>query len=294
MSTCKYKKYGIPLALLALLLLIFLCTLMHTGSIYNELKAQNEQLIASKVTNVVVEKDNKGLVISGVFGSQEMVDLTKKKFALYFNPIKDGDIKIQEGVDDSKWKDVLDNLAYYFSNSLESGKLSYSKDGLKLSGETLNQGIKEDIDSVLNAYQDVEVVEDIKIIEPTTNEQKARKELYELLRVKKVEFENGKSTLKTKALNTLDLIADILKSDELLHVTIEGHTDNVGNKEFNEKLSLERANSVRNYLIERGISEDRLSVEGYGENKPVLPNTTEENKQKNRRVEFKIKGENHV
>ncbi len=294
MCNSKLKKCGIPLALLALLLLIFLCTLMHTGSIYDELKAQNEQLISSKTTTAIVKKDPKQLTISGVFGSEQTLELTKKKFELYFHPVLVKDAKIDTNINDQKWEGILNNIAYYFSNSLESGELHFSKDGLKLNGEILNEGIKKDIDSVLSSYDDFDIVENIKVIEPVSSEQKAKKALYDLLKVKKIEFENGKSALKLKALTALDMIADILKTDELLHVTIEGHTDNSGDKNLNEKLSLERANSVKEYLVQRGIDEKRLDVKGFGESKPILPNTSDENRQKNRRVEFKIKGGNHV
>jgi OOP family OmpA-OmpF porin len=71
---------------------------------------------------------------------------------------------------------------------------------------------------------------------------------------------------------------------------IEGHTDNVGSAEYNQKLSQARANSVRQYLIDNfGIKASRLSAIGYGLTKPIASNDTEEGRQKNRRVQVVVK-----
>jgi OOP family OmpA-OmpF porin len=73
-------------------------------------------------------------------------------------------------------------------------------------------------------------------------------------------------------------------------VEIEGHTDSIGTDEFNNKLSLERAQSVVDYLKEKGIAENRVHAEGFGALKPVAENNTEEGRRKNRRVAFRIVG----
>ena len=69
---------------------------------------------------------------------------------------------------------------------------------------------------------------------------------------------------------------------------ISGHTDNVGSDEVNNKLSQERADVVRNYLLTQGVSAERLTAKGYGKNKPKVANDTPENQAINRRVEFEI------
>jgi outer membrane protein OmpA-like peptidoglycan-associated protein len=70
---------------------------------------------------------------------------------------------------------------------------------------------------------------------------------------------------------------------------VEGHTDNVGTADFNQKLSEQRAKAVMQYLVERGIDANRLQSVGYGFTKPVADNKTDEGKAKNRRVELVIK-----
>jgi outer membrane protein OmpA-like peptidoglycan-associated protein len=69
------------------------------------------------------------------------------------------------------------------------------------------------------------------------------------------------------------------------HIEISGHTDNVGKKSANKKLSQQRADAVRAYLVAKGIDPDRIKAVGYGDEKPVASNDTSEGRQKNRRIE---------
>ena len=79
-----------------------------------------------------------------------------------------------------------------------------------------------------------------------------------------------------------------LKKQPEIKLEIQGHTDDVGNDEYNKILSEKRANIVKHQLVEYGIDESRLSIIGYGERFPIANNRTEEGKAKNRRIEFKI------
>ncbi len=101
-------------------------------------------------------------------------------------------------------------------------------------------------------------------------------------------FEFNKATLLKESIAELENIYLLLTENPKLHVEISGHTDNVGSAAVNNKLSLERAKAVVDYLIEKGIANERLTSVGYGFEKPIAPNTTEEGRQKNRRTEFKI------
>jgi outer membrane protein OmpA-like peptidoglycan-associated protein len=103
-----------------------------------------------------------------------------------------------------------------------------------------------------------------------------------------VEFDFGKSTLRTASYSTLDDLVDYLKRKPNERIEIGGHTDNVGSDEKNLVLSLERAKSIVAYLIAKGISNDRLVAKGYGAEEPIEDNSTEEGRQKNRRTEVKI------
>lgn len=99
-------------------------------------------------------------------------------------------------------------------------------------------------------------------------------------------FETGKSTIEKESLTIVDQIYDLLSKNGELKVSIEGHTDNVGAAASNKTLSQERAKSVTDALIAKGIDKSRLSFLGWGQEKPVADNSTDDGRAKNRRVEI--------
>jgi outer membrane protein OmpA-like peptidoglycan-associated protein len=103
-----------------------------------------------------------------------------------------------------------------------------------------------------------------------------------------LEFETGKSAIRSSSFSSLDQLAGVLKNRPEFKLALEGHTDNVGNAQSNFNLSKNRTLAVKNYLIKKGIDAERIKAEWYGQTKPVAPNNTAEGRQKNRRVEMKI------
>ncbi|MEO6290285.1 MAG: OmpA family protein [Ginsengibacter sp.] len=103
-----------------------------------------------------------------------------------------------------------------------------------------------------------------------------------------VEFDFGKASLRTASYSTLDDLVDYLNRKPNERIEIGGHTDNVGSDAKNLVLSLERAKSIVQYLVSKGINNDRVVAKGYGAEEPIEENTTEEGRQKNRRTEVKI------
>jgi outer membrane protein OmpA-like peptidoglycan-associated protein len=103
----------------------------------------------------------------------------------------------------------------------------------------------------------------------------------------KIFFENNSDKLKVASLSQLDELAKILNKYEGASLTIEGHTDYNGSDAFNQTLSQNRADSVKRYLVEKGITDTRLTGVGYGESKPIADNKTALGRAKNRRVELK-------
>lgn len=104
-----------------------------------------------------------------------------------------------------------------------------------------------------------------------------------------VQFESGKAKLVEDSKTLLTDVAKVLSEhDEILLVQIEGHTDAVGSNRKNKKLSDQRAKAVRAFLIAAGISKKRLVAKGFGEDKAIADNGTEEGRFKNRRVDLKI------
>lgn len=99
-------------------------------------------------------------------------------------------------------------------------------------------------------------------------------------------FDFDQSYIRPEDFGTLDKDVATLKEWGDVKVEIAGHTDSVGTDEYNMGLSLRRAESVRNYLVDKGVAADRLTVRGYGESQPVADNATDEGRFKNRRVEL--------
>lgn len=108
------------------------------------------------------------------------------------------------------------------------------------------------------------------------------------IRLNNIFFEYDKAELQKISYTELDRLVKLLKLYEEWNIEIGGHTDNNGSDSYNKELSQKRAVSVRAYLIEQGIDESRLSAKGYGEEKPVATNETDEGRAENRRVEFTI------
>jgi outer membrane protein OmpA-like peptidoglycan-associated protein len=103
-----------------------------------------------------------------------------------------------------------------------------------------------------------------------------------------VYFDTNKATIKPVSFALLNEVAQALKDNPTIEVEVQGHTDSQGNDAFNLKLSQNRANSVRTYLIKQGVASNRMTSKGYGENVMIADNRTAEGRAQNRRVEFII------
>ncbi|MEM8998706.1 MAG: OmpA family protein [Bacteroidota bacterium] len=101
-------------------------------------------------------------------------------------------------------------------------------------------------------------------------------------------FDTGKSSIKAESTSVMVDIIQILNEYPTAKFTVEGHTDSVGSAKLNQKLSEERANSVRDFLIDKGVGADRLTAIGYGEDKPIATNNTRAGRTQNRRVEINL------
>ncbi|MDP4128691.1 MAG: OmpA family protein [Bacteroidota bacterium] len=109
-----------------------------------------------------------------------------------------------------------------------------------------------------------------------------------LFTARNVRFRSNSSRLTTNSLPALQELADTLRANPDLELTIEGHTDNTGNPEYNRKLSLKRAMEVKKTLQKLGVTEERISVEGLGDTQPAGDNRTKQGKSENRRVVFRL------
>ena len=103
-------------------------------------------------------------------------------------------------------------------------------------------------------------------------------------------FDFDKATIKPEGRSKLDDLATKVKGVNLEVVIAIGHTDSIGSDAYNQKLSVRRAESVKSYLVSKGVESNRVYTEGKGEKQPVASNKTSDGRQKNRRVEIEVIG----
>jgi len=132
----------------------------------------------------------------------------------------------------------------------------------------------------------VEIIKGETTIKNVKLVKKLKKE--EKIVLRGINFATGSAVIPPAEYPVLDQVVQVLKANEKVTVEIGGHTDSVGSDTYNQGLSERRAQSVRNYLIQRGIDASRLEARGYGEYQPVAPNTTREGRSLNRRIEFRV------
>jgi OOP family OmpA-OmpF porin len=105
----------------------------------------------------------------------------------------------------------------------------------------------------------------------------------------KIQFDHAKATIKEESHDLLNEIVDVIKKNpHIKKISVEGHASAEGDPGFNKRLSGDRAKSVVTYLVEKGIPKEALVSKGFGIEKPIATNDTEEGREKNRRVEFNI------
>jgi outer membrane protein OmpA-like peptidoglycan-associated protein len=104
-----------------------------------------------------------------------------------------------------------------------------------------------------------------------------------------VQFDFDKAAIRPDAAPILDEAARTLAEEGEIAISVDGHTDSVGSEEYNERLSMRRAMAVRDYLAAKGIDASRMTVQGFGESRPVATNDTAEGRAQNRRVELNVK-----
>jgi len=104
----------------------------------------------------------------------------------------------------------------------------------------------------------------------------------------KVHFAYDKAKIQSQSYPLLDEVADVLEDNPNIEVRIEGHTDSQGSEDYNEDLSQRRAQSVVDYLVDQGVSRERMTAKGFGESQPIESNATEAGRAANRRVEIHI------
>lgn len=135
-----------------------------------------------------------------------------------------------------------------------------------------------------------ETVAVVETVEPAPMAEPESEPVMEAVRVElDVKFDFDKATIRQDAYDDIEVLADFMKQYDQTSTTVEGHTDSIGTDAYNQRLSMQRAESVRDALVNRyGVEANRLEAVGYGESRPVADNSTELGRAINRRVEASV------
>lgn len=198
---------------------------------------------------------------------------------------------------------VNDYTKKYDELKAEREALAASNAALKSQVESLANELKDDDgDGVANKYDKCpntpagvkvdgagcplpEMKNETRVIEKIVVTEEDKKVVDEA--IKNLEFETGKSTIRSTSYTSLEKVATIL-IEKNFSLKLAGHTDNTGSMQTNLRLSKERAEAVRAYLVSKGANASRIEATGYGPNQPIATNATAEGRQQNRRVEFTL------
>lgn len=179
---------------------------------------------------------------------------------------------------------VSAGLQYYFLKGEPSGKCDLYN-GISVDIPETNAPTFEEIEEIARRYARQPESVDYKKIENMIKQYPVKEDKLVLFGVN---FKTNKVILSPESYPVLDNTVELLAANTDLRVEIRGYADDSGSEEFNLALSEKRAESVKNYLVSKGISAERLTVIGFGKKYPVADNNTISGRAKNRRVEFKI------
>ncbi len=290
--------------LIALVLFSLYCLYCHTSSIYEQINKKDTlpsatDTLKSESVTIEINKRGKEIYFNATLDSQDAYDtLDSKLVDTTYSVTKSVDV--DETLQDStKVVTLISKLIDILKERYKQGAIIYKDGLLTIEGKTEDPEAKALIDSLLSASLipniDTSVYEK-KFIEMTYPElsveaQALEVKMNEIAEIEDINFEEDSARLTLKSLETIHKIAEILKENSTYAIEISGHTDNVGDPEYNLELSKQRALSVKDTLVDQGVDAKKMIANGYGDQRPLVDNNSDEDRKKNRRVEFKIIGE---
>jgi OOP family OmpA-OmpF porin len=199
---------------------------------------------------------------------------------------------ITDGVADETWTGALPDAIRLVAARVLDPALTVVDGVVTVSGRVPSEGVREGVIQRLEQlFPGFEIVDRLEVRPPETGIELQRG-LDQFVASRVVEFKTDSATLTPSGRETVDEVAALLKSIPGLKVEISGHTDATGDDAFNLDLSRRRAISVRDRLVEQGLSGARFATAGFGETRPIADNETPEGRQRNRRTEFRVIEEN--
>jgi OmpA-OmpF porin, OOP family len=287
------KQSLLTLAVLGLLVFMFYCVKTHAPMLAAKLGATapvaavipasvspaslNALLANGKVTlnGVLPDQATRNSVVAEAkktFGESNVIDLTG----------------ISSNIAPAAWLSALPK-AFGSIKSLNSGGLNFNDKDVVIKAEVptpedksaLLQQVTASVGSNLRVNDQISVA-----AAPVANLQNR---LNDLLINRVIEFQSADDTLTEKGKALLDEALPIIRESKQGEIEIAGHTDSRGDPTFNQELSQARAETVRSYLVAKGVDANRLKAVGYGPSRPIADNSTTQGQKKNRRIEFSVK-----
>jgi len=239
-----------------------------------------------KYKNGKIEYNNEVLSISGMVETEKDLEDMKKLLSHSTLTIINNTTIDQEAIA----KAAANEEATRKAEAAQQAKIAAEEKAAKLKAEE-DANAETTRKAAEAAALQAKLAEETKLAKAQAAAQSTKEKITKLLQIENIEFKVSKDSLTSKGKTTVDKLATILAEHPNIKVEIAGHTDSDGSAIFNQKLSQARVDTAKARLIEKGIDPTRLTARGYGESKPLAPNTSDENKQKNRRVEINIQGE---
>jgi OmpA-OmpF porin, OOP family len=298
------QKLGIGLCLIGLLLLFILCPWKHWSEISAMQGGERITTAGNSNTNVnsTAKLEMPSFKVAFENGKYRLVgtlpeEASKQQFITKAKEVYGEGNYIDElkvgNVSKPSWLASALALLPFTKNGVTGGGLVAEGTSLSLVGQVPTDADKTRIFAEASKALSPTLVNNLLTVQGqkalTAEEAKNQVKLNDLIAGKIIEFETGSDKLTAKGTSVLDEIIPTLKTSTD-NLQIEGHTDNAGNAAKNLDLSKRRAEAVKRYLTEKGLEAQRFTAVGFGQEKPIADNSTAEGKQRNRRIEFQVKG----
>jgi OOP family OmpA-OmpF porin len=181
-------------------------------------------------------------------------------------------------------------------SELNDGSLTVRPDVIRIAGNTGNPAARDEIARLVTGklgeetdfVLEVTYVEELDPVAALPTPEECVERINAAITVRKITFEPGSTSIESGALATIDRIAEALRECQTVKMEIGGHTDSQGREGMNEQLSQERADAVLTAIMSRRVLTSNLTAKGYGESQPIADNGTEEGREANRRIEFRL------